>query len=108
MEIKRDLLPSFGIDVIKLEGFKDKERVYSLPVGNNQRVLVFGDLLFNLTKKPTDFIGSIITTVFGSIGPLKVTRLGKMLLVNNKKQAARGLIHLANLYYDDSTSKYIS
>ena len=77
-------------------------------MGNNQRLLVFGDLLFNLTKNPTDFFGSLITTLFGSIGPLKVTRLGKMLLVNNKKQAAIGLIHLANLYYDDNTSKYIT
>ena len=63
--------------------------------------MVVGDMLFNLIVPPKDVIGRIICGLFGSVGPLKVTRLGKFTILSDKSIARSSLLQLANSYDEE-------
>jgi hypothetical protein len=47
------------------------------------RALILCDLLWNIPKTPSGISG-VISLLFGSVGPLRVTRLSKLVFVKNK------------------------
>lgn len=58
--------------------------------------LVLNDVVFNMDKK-TDFLGNVITTLLGSAPGPRVSRLGKLLLVQDRAALRLELERLAKL-----------
>ena len=101
----REYSPGNEIRVFALNGFKDVEFVYEIPCGDNRVALVFGDTLFNLQKCPGTVIDRIVSRLFGSIGPLKVTRLGRWTMVKDHTLARKSLGKLASQYESEGKFK---
>ena len=73
-----------GVKVIQPIGIKPGESIYSLPTADNQVVLVFGDLLFNVTKEGKRFLDKLIYLILGTRGRLQIGRLGKILMLKDR------------------------
>jgi hypothetical protein len=66
-----------------LGGVKDAEGVMIVK-SNDGVTVVLNDAVFNMDKKK-DFMGNLVTTLLGSAPGPRVSRLGKLLLVKDKK-----------------------
>lgn len=82
------------VDLQHLEGVKEREGVMCVR-STAGTTLVFNDLLFNSPHLP-GFSG-LVMRLMGSTGDARVTRLGRMLLVKNKRALRAQLLRMARL-----------
>jgi hypothetical protein len=74
-------------DAVRVEGLlgvKDVEGVMLVRSADGTTV-VLNDALFNMPEKPSDFLGWMFTSLFGSAPGPRVSRLVKLLMVGDKK-----------------------
>ena len=91
-----DALPSDpSLHVETLEGGKIGEGVF-IVTSQRGASLVFNDTIFNVQEAPSGFGGFMLRLV-GSVGGPKITPLGRLLLVKDKKALANHLSRLAAL-----------
>ncbi len=91
-----EALPSLGIRLHTPEGVRPSEIAYDLPTSEG-RVLVVADLLFNIPEAPQGFSGFILKYITASIGPLGISRVFRLLLLQNARTYARWLYQLSTL-----------
>jgi hypothetical protein len=78
-----------------LDGVKESEGAMTVRSSDGTTV-VLNDAVFNMDM-PTDFMGKMICTAFGSAPGPRVSRLGKLLLVNDKQALKENLARFAAL-----------
>jgi hypothetical protein len=91
-----DALPALGIRVHVPVGAKPGELAYELPIASG-RALVVSDLLFNLVRSPGGLKGFFLTYVTSSVGPLKVSRVFRMLAMADRAAYAGWVRSLADV-----------
>lgn len=80
--------------LLPLAGIDDREGVLRVRSKDGTTIVV-NDVVFNMDKK-TDFLGWAFTTVMGSAPGPRISRLGKLLLVKDKKSLKADLLRLAD------------
>jgi hypothetical protein len=86
-----------GDDVVRLEtlrGIKGMEGVMTVRSPDGVTVIL-DDVVFNMKSKPSDAMGWLITSLFGSAPGPRVSRLFKMLAIDDKKELKNDLDRLA-------------
>lgn len=81
-------LAGFGVRWLGPDGLKPIERAYELPLANGHALLM-GDILMNLPHLPG--FGGVVMRLLGSTGYLGMTRVGRMLLLQEKVAFRRWL-----------------
>jgi hypothetical protein len=89
------LAPDEHVEVQTVDGVKAREGVVIVRDGGGTS-LVFNDLIFNMPHAP-GFKGFVVRRIMGSSGGPKVTRLGRMFLVADKRAVRAHLERLAAL-----------
>lgn len=84
-----------GVTVLVPQGATPFELMYELPVEGG-RALVCADLLFNLTQAPPGFQGFVLKYVTASIGPLKISRVFRMLALVDRATYGRWVGSIAD------------
>jgi len=91
---------SSGVTPITVDGMAPGELAYVLDLGSNgERALVVCDLMFNIPKAP-DGLNGVILRVFGSVGPLGVTRMGRWTFVKDQPAMASWMRRISDGRYD--------
>ena len=78
-----ELLPKFKIGVHAIPGLKPTELAYELALQDGGKALVVNDALMNIPHIPSP--GGWLLRLIGSTGFFGMTRLGKMMLLQDKK-----------------------
>ncbi len=78
-----------------LEGVKESEGAMTVR-SNDGTTVVLNDAVFNM-EMPKDFMGWLICSVFGSAPGPRISRLGKLLLINDKQALRENLARFAAL-----------
>ncbi|HLL54628.1 MAG TPA: hypothetical protein VK447_13840, partial [Myxococcaceae bacterium] len=86
--------PDPAVEAQVLEGSKIGEAVFIVSSGP-RKTLLFADTLMNIPDGPG--MGMFIMKLLGSVGDLRVTRIGRMLAVKDPKAIRRHLERLAGL-----------
>ena len=95
-----EVLPGLGVIVHQPRGLKPFELHYQLPLEDGSQALVMTDALFNLGDKPPTGLGGTLLRAMGSVGPLGMSRIGRLLLLKNADQWSgylNGLAQIENL-----------
>lgn len=92
--VVEDVFPTQGVDFLRPDGLKDFELTYVLSAPSG-KVLVFADALMNLPHFP-GFEGALLRFV-GSTGFFGITRVGRLLLLRNRRSFADWLKQISAL-----------
>jgi hypothetical protein len=92
-----DELPHHGIAVHRPKGLRDFELHLEIPLNEDETAMVFTDALFNLRDEPPKGFSGFILKLFGSVGPLGITSIGKRMLLEDKQSFKSYLQELATI-----------
>ena len=96
-----EVLPGLGVIVHQPQRAQTLRGLhYQLPLEDGSQALVMTNALFNLGDKPPTGLGGTLLRAMGSVGPLGMSRIGRLLLLKNADQWSgylNGLAQIENL-----------
>ena len=80
-----DCLPEVGICVYTPAGLAEFEVHLGVPLNDGRQALVMTDALFNLADSSPGGFGGFTLRLMGSVGPLGITRIGRWMLLKDRR-----------------------
>lgn len=96
-ETCEDGLPRLGIAALTPRGTRPGELAYALRLADGGAALVVADLLFNVRDAPGGVSGFILKHVTDSVGPLKISRVFRLLALKDRVAYADWVASLAEI-----------